>query len=268
MLLHRTFDMTSQSKTALVTGASSGIGEAYANQLAARGYDLIIVARREDRLQRLASDLKQKYSKNIQIIVADLANFTDLERVSNCIADAENFDLIVNCAGLGALGTSQQVKPQSVTHMLQVNVIALTHLSLIAAKRFSQQGSGNIINIGSIIAAMPVAGAGAYSGSKAYVLNFSKALQAELKSQGIRVQVIMPGPIKSEFFANTPSPFPEALFMQPETLVDIALQALDKGEDVIFPNLEDISLWEQYEISRSALVRGLTQSGAVPSRYL
>ncbi|ESK53445.1 MAG: SDR family oxidoreductase [Moraxellaceae bacterium] len=260
--------MTLSNKTALVTGASSGIGAAYADQLASRGYHLILVARREERLQQLALELKQKYAKNVEVIVADLASPVELEWICNCIRDVDQLDMLVNCAGLGALGTSQQVNPQSVVQMLLVNVIALTQLSLAAAKRFSQQQSGNIINIGSILAAMPVAGAGAYSGSKAYVLNFSKALQAEFKTSSVKVQVIMPGPVKTEFFTHTPAPFPESLFMQPETLVETALIALDQGEDVIFPNLEDMSLWEKYEISRGILVKGLTQSNAIPSRYL
>lgn len=260
--------MTLTDKTALVTGASSGIGAAYANQLASRGYNLVLVARREERLHKLAFEIKQKYSKNVEIIVADLANPIGLKQVCRRIADIEQLDMIVNCAGLGALGTNQLVNPESVVQMLQVNVIALTELSLVAAKRFSQQQSGHIINVGSILAVMPVAGAGAYSGSKAYVLNFSKALQAELKSSAVNVQVIMPGPVKTEFFGETTAPFPEALFMQPETLVEIGLIALDRGEDVIFPNLEDISLWEQYETSRHVLVKGLTQSSAIPSRYL
>lgn len=256
------------NKTALVTGASSGIGVAYANQLACRGYNLVLVARREERLQKLAVEIKQKYSRNVEVIVADLANPTNLEWICNCVRDIDQLDLIVNCAGLGGLGTSQFVNPQLVVQMLQVNIIALTQLSLAAAKRFSHQQSGHIINIGSILAAMPLAGAGAYSGSKAYVLNFSKALQAELKPSSVNVQVIMPGPVKTEFFGDTTAPFPEELFMQPETLVEISLIALDRGEDVIFPNLEDVSLWEQYEASRRVLANGLTQSSAIPSRYL
>lgn len=114
---------------------------------------------------------------------------------------------------------------------------------------------------------MPTAGAAAYSASKAYVLSFSRSLQLELKNQGVLIQVVMPGPIKTEFFAEGVAPFPEDWFMQAETLVQIALQALARGEDLVFPNLENLSLWQQYENSRLALSQGLTQVAAVPTRY-
>lgn len=259
--------MSSLHKTALITGASSGIGAEYADQLAAKGFNLVLVARREVQLQQHAQRIQTKYGNEVEVIVADLTQAKDLEQISQRIMTIEHLDLVVNCAGVGALGMSLQVDPKFISQMLQLNILALTELSLIAAKRFAQQRSGNIINIGSVLATMPIAGAGAYSGSKAYVLNFSKALQAELKPLGVGVQVIMPGPIKTAFFDDTVSPFPEALFMQAKTLVEISLLGLEKGEDVVLPNLEDISLWEQYEQSRLTLAKALTQPSRVPSRY-
>lgn len=252
---------------AIVTGASSGIGAVYADRLAARGHDLVLVARRRERLDKLARELGDRHHRDIVVVEADLANEVDLLRVETLVSETPGLSLLVNCAGSGALGPAAAVTPQSVTDMLKVNVMALTQLSLAAAKRFALAQSGSIINIGSILALMPVAGASSYSGSKAYVLNFSRALQSELQNSGVRVQVVMPGPVRSEFFGDTPAPFPDQLFMTPETLVETALVAYDQGEVVTFPNLGSIEAWIAFEHARSVMVREVTQSGACAERY-
>ena len=253
--------------TAIVTGASSGIGAIYADRLAARGYDLVLIARRSERLEKLAIELRSKHQRHIDVVQADLANEADLLRVEALVSEASDVSFLVNCAGSGALGMAAQVPTSAVADMLKVNVIALTRLSMAAARRFAAASSGSIINIGSILALMPVPGASSYSGSKAYVLNFSRALQSELQNSGVRVQAVMPGPIRSEFFANTPAPFPDQLFMSPETLVDTALAAYDQGEVVTFPNLGSIEPWSAFEQARSAMVHGVTQSGVSAARY-
>ena len=253
--------------TAIVTGASSGIGAIYADRLAARGYDLVLIARRSERLEKLAIELRSKHQRHIDVVQADLANEADLLRVEALVSEASDVSFLVNCAGSGALGMAAQVPTSAVADMLKVNVIALTRLSMAAARRFAAASSGSIINIGSILALMPVPGASSYSGSKAYVLNFSRALQSELQNSGVRVQAVMPGPIRSEFFANTPAPFPDQLFMSPETLVDTALAAYDQGEVVTFPNLGSIEPLSAFEQARSAMVHGVTQSGVSAARY-
>lgn len=259
--------MTKAKRTAVVTGASSGIGAAYADRLAARGYDLVLVARRGDRLERLAETLSHAYGNAVETAIADLANEHDLDAIDAIVADAPNIDLLVNCAGMGALGPGVVVDPSKVDVMLKVNVLALTRLSLTAARRFANVRCGTIINIGSIVAVMPVPGAGSYSGSKAYVLNFSRSLQAEVASSNVKVQVVMPGPVRSEFFGDTPAPFPDQLFMTAETLVDTALKALDQEEMVCFPTLHDIAAWEHLEGARSNLVKAVTQTGMPAERY-
>jgi len=258
--------MSTTPSTALVTGASSGIGSVYADRLAARGHDLILVARRRDRLDSLAETLRGKH-RNVEVVVADLAEDADLGRVEGIVRDTENLAVLANIAGLGALGLAAMVDPVTVNGMLCVNILALTRLSLAAARRFAAAKAGTIINIGSIVAAMPVAGAGGYSGSKAYVLNFSRALQAELADSGVAVQVVMPGPVRSEFFGDKPAPFHDALFMSAETLVDTALTALDQGETITFPNLPDVAAWQQFEAARGGLVQSVTQTGAPAARY-
>lgn len=253
--------------TAIVTGASSGIGAIYADRLAARGYDLVLIARRSERLEKLAIELRSKHLRDIDVVQADLANEADLLRVEALVSEASDVSFLVNCAGSGALGMAAQVPTSAVADMLKVNVIALTRLSMAAARRFAATSSGSIINIGSILALMPVPGASSYSGSKSYVLNFSRALQSELQNSGVRVQAVMPGPVRSEFFANTPAPFPDQLFMSPETLVDTALAAYDQGEVVTFPNLGSIEPWSAFEQARSVMVHGVTQSGVSAARY-
>ncbi|WP_288806611.1 SDR family oxidoreductase [uncultured Novosphingobium sp.] len=259
--------MSLSPSAALVTGASSGIGAVYADRLAGRGHDLVLVARRRDRLESLATEIRVRHGRKVEVVTADLTDEADLGRVEALVRDTPDLSILANIAGLGALGPAAMIDPATVGDMVKVNVLALTRLSLAAARRFVAVKHGTIINIGSIIAMMPVPGAGGYSGSKSYVLNFSRSLQAELTDSGVTVQVVMPGPVRSEFFGDKPAPFPDALFMSAETLVDTALAALDQGETITFPNLSDLAAWEQFEAARGVLVKGLTQSGQAADRY-
>ena len=259
--------MSKTKKSALVTGASSGIGAVYADRFAARGHDLVLVARRKERLESLAEKLRSDHSRHVEILAVDLADEAGVASVEEAVRDTPDLAVLVNCAGSGALGPSAMVDPATVEGMLKVNVLALTRLSLATARRFTRAKHGTIINIGSILAMMPVPGAGGYSGSKTYVLNFSRALQTELADSGVTVQVLMPGPVRSEFFGDRPPPFPDQLFMTPETLVDTALAALDQGEIVTFPNLHDFTTWQQFEGARGGLVKAVTQNGLPAARY-
>jgi uncharacterized protein len=250
----------------VVTGASSGIGAVYADRLAARGHDLIVVARREARLAALAAQIRQRHGRDVRILAADLADNDDLKRVQQSIRDTGNLAGIVNAAGLGALGLSASIDPSALESMIKVNILALTQLSMAAAHQLRAAGRGAIINVGSIVALMPVPGAGGYSGSKAYVLNFTRALHAELSPSGIVAQAVMPGPVRTEF-GDTPAPFPDALFMTPEALVDAALHALDHGETICFPTLHALDAWQHFESARGLLVKAVTQSGLPAARY-
>ncbi|CAB5690228.1 3-oxoacyl-[acyl-carrier-protein] reductase FabG [Delftia tsuruhatensis] len=252
---------------ALITGASSGIGAVYAERLAARGHDLILVARREDRLQALAQRLRADHGREVQVVAADLAETAGLQRVEALLSGASQVDMVVNCAGLGALGPAAQVDAGEVDRLVMVNIHALTRLSLAAARLFAARGRGTLVNIGSILAVMPVPGAASYSASKAYVLGFTRSLQAELAPRGVTVQAVMPSLVRSEFFGGKPAPFPEHLFMSPETLVDTALTALDQGEAICFPTLQDMVAWQDFDASRARLVTALTQGGTPAARY-
>ncbi|VWB49635.1 SDR family NAD(P)-dependent oxidoreductase [Burkholderia lata] len=251
----------------VVTGASSGIGAVYADRLAARGYDLILVARRRERLATLADRLRSAYGCDAQAVAADLSSDDGVAQIEALIDRTADFAGIVNAAGLGALGLSASVDPSAVDTMIRVNVLALTRLSLAAARRCGAAGHGMIVNIGSIVTLMPVPGAGGYSGSKAYVLNFTRSLHAELEPRGVAIQAVMPGPVRTEFFGDTAAPFPDALFMSPETLVDTALHALDHEESVCFPTLHDLGVWQQFDGARGQLLRAVTRDGQPAARY-
>lgn len=259
--------MSNSKSVALITGASSGIGAAYADRLAGRGFDLILIARRLDRLDSLAERLRKAHGRNVEVFPADLGNPDDLSRVEALIRGREDIEVLLNNAGLGALGPSASVDAKAVDTLVKVNVLALTHLSLAAVPGFAKRNRGTIINIGSVIAVMPAPGAAAYSASKAYVLNFSRSLQMEFAKSSVKVQVIMPGPVRSEFFGDQAPPFPDQLFMTAETLVDTALSALDQGELVCFPTLHDIAAWTGFDTARGALAKAITQDGKPAERY-
>lgn len=253
--------------TALITGASSGIGAVYADRLARRGHRLILVARRRERLQALAARLQQAYGIDVEVCPADLASDEDVSRIVERLASDHAIEMIVNGAGVGALGPAAAVEPVAVADVIKINVLALTQLSLAAARAFAQRGRGTIINIGSIVGVMPLPGASSYSASKAYVLSFTRSLQAELGAQGVTVQVVMPGLVRTEFFGGKPTPFPAHLFMSADTLVDAALDALDRGELIAFPSLHDEAAWHGFEEARSQLAQALLQHGEPAARY-
>ncbi|WP_332769309.1 SDR family NAD(P)-dependent oxidoreductase [Phenylobacterium sp.] len=259
--------MTDSRTYALVTGASSGIGAIYADRLAARGHDLILVARRRDRLEALAARLRQDHGRQVEIHAADLGDPEDLARIEALVSGRDDIGVLVNNAGLGAGAPSVSADRDAVATLIKINVLALTRLCLAATPRFAARDDGLIINIGSVIAVIPSATAAAYSGSKAYVLNFSRSLQSEFSKTNVKVQVVMPGPVRTEFFGDRPPPFPDELFMSPETVVDIAFQALDQGELVCWPTLHDLQAWTVFDDARRTLSKAVSQTAVPPARY-
>ena len=253
--------------SALVTGASSGIGAAYAARLAARGHDLILVARRRDRLEELAARLRQEHGRQVEVHPADLGNPEDLARIEALVRERDDIGVLVNNAGLGAGAPSVSADAEAVETMIKINVLALTRLCLAVTPRFAARDDGLIINLGSVSAVIPAPAAAAYSGSKAYVLNFSRSLQIEFSKTNVKVQVILPGPVRTEFFGDRPPPFPDSLFMSPETVVDIGFRALDQGELVCWPTLHDLQSWTTFDDARRVLSKAISQDAIPPLRY-
>ena len=189
--------------TAVVTGASSGIGKVYAEKLAARGYDLLLVARRAERLSALAEQLKAKHGVTVTNIVADLGKSEDLERVAQRLEGDTSLTLLVNNAGVSIMGPFTQAKAGVITDMLHVNVLALTRLALAVLPGFKQRDRGTLINVGSVLGFYGYPGTSAYSGTKAYVLTFTRGLQAELAGSNVRVQLVAPAGTATEGWDST-----------------------------------------------------------------
>jgi hypothetical protein len=262
--------MRNLHRFAVVTGASSGIGVAYAERMAERGYDLILVARRRDRLEDVAKRIKIKTNRAVEIATADISDANDLLRIEALLTEREDIDVLINNAGLGALGPTSKVAADALENLIRINILALTRLTHAVLPGFLRRNTGTIINIASMIAVMPTPSGAGYSGSKAYVLNFTRSLQMELAKTNVIVQAVLPGPVRTEFFEAsglTAAPFPNELFMSAEQLVDTALQALAQGELVCFPSLENASLWTDFEDARIALSRALMKSGSPATRY-
>ena len=184
---------TKTKGTALITGASAGIGAIYADRLAKRGYDLILVARNGDRLAALARRLKSETGRSVETITADLNDKADLARIETTLRTDANITLLVNNAGVGAAAPLLGSDVEKMEEMIRLNVTALTRLTYAAAPGFVARAGGTIINIASIVAVSPETLNGVYGGSKAFVLAFSQSLQHELGPKGIRVQAVLPG---------------------------------------------------------------------------
>jgi short-subunit dehydrogenase len=252
---------TSQG-TALITGASSGIGAIYADRLARRGYDLILVARNQSRLEELAARLRDETGRSIEIVPADLNDEADLRRVETVLRTNGRISMLVNNAGIGGAAPLLASDVDAMDRMIRLNVLALTRLTYAAAPAFVERGTGTIINIASIVAISPETLNGVYGGSKAFVLAFSQSLQHELGEKGVRIQAVLPGATATEFWdiAGLPvSNLPSEIVMVAPDLVDAALTGLDQGETVTIPALEDKSEWDAYERARLAMAGKLSR---------
>jgi short-subunit dehydrogenase len=263
--------MTSLPKgRAAITGASSGIGAAYADRLARRGHALLLVARRADRLDALARTLTQVHNVDVETLVADLEDPVGLAAVEARIGRPD-VSILVNNAGAGGLGPSAQVTADQIERIIRLNVTALSRLSHAALANFRADGQGLLINIGSVMAHAPSPSGAAYSGSKAYVMNFTRSLQAEHKTHpGVQIQLVMPGPIRTEFFSSqglSDSVFPDSSYLTPDQLVDAALAGAEAGERVTVPSMADPAVWDGLEEARLAFMSTVS-SGAVAPRYL
>lgn len=255
--------------TALVTGASSGIGALYADRLARRGYDLILVARDKAKLDTLAAKLAKDTGRKVEVLAADLNSKADLRRVEERLKSDQSITVLVNNAGIGSAGPLLTSDVDKMDAMIQLNVVALTRLALAAAPAFVARKKGIIVNISSIAAVAPELLNGVYGGSKAYVVNFTQALHKEVGDKGVQVQAVLPGAISTEFWERAGMPvanLPAQIVMQGDELVDAALAALDQRELITLPSLPDVQDWEKFEAARKALGPGLSRTNAA-SRY-
>jgi short-subunit dehydrogenase len=261
--------MSDRKGTAVLTGATGNIGALYAAGLANRGYDLILVGRQHKALNALAETLKQKANVNIEMLIADLAQANDLARVEAHISSDRTITALINNAGIASFGPFAKLTSEALDETTAVNITALTRLTHAVLPGFLERGAGAIVNVASVLAFHPWPEFGVYDASKAYVVSFSQALQGEVAGKGVLVQVVIPPAVETDFWTKaglSVSNLPAGAVMKPQHLVDAALKGLDRGEPWVFPSLRDLSLWEDYEKSRQALVGGL-MNGAPAVRY-
>ena len=265
-----THSLSTSPGTAIVTGASSGIGRVYADRLAARGYDLVLVARREDRLRQIAADLQQRFPVRAEVRVADLSQPAGVQAVTERIAGDPTVSLLVNNAGFSALKPLGQTPEDVITSMIALNITALTALSKTALVEFSKRGSGTIINVGSGAGFAPYPGIPVYGATKAYVYLFTQSLQSEVEGTAVRVQLVLPGAVVSEGWdvagGGDLDPLPESIVMSTEDCVDAALSGLDQGERVTSPSLHDESALRDYDAAAAKLLQAMFDARPAP-RY-
>ena len=258
-----------QAGVALVTGASSGIGAVYADRLAKRGYDLIVVARDEARLKALSDRLAKKTGRSVKPLRANLTDKADLANVERVLREDEAVAMLVNNAGVGAVTPLLETDVRKVDDLIALNVTALTRLTYAAAPAFVARGRGTIINIASTVGVSPETLNGVYGASKAYVLALSHSLEHELASKGLRIQAVLPGATATDFWAKTGLPYenlPASIVMSAEDMVDAALVGLDQGERVTIPGLHNGDEWDRFEAARVAISQKFGNTTPAP-RY-
>ena len=262
--------MTASNKgTALVTGASTGIGEIYADRLADRGYDLILVARRKEALEAVAKKITDRTGRKVEVLRADLSLREDIATVEQRLATDGSITLLVNNAGISLAGSFLDNDSAKIEQLLTINVTAPTLLSAVAAKAFKARNAGGIVNIASVLAFGPEMFDGIYSGSKAHLVNITHSLAAQLKGTNVRVQVVAPGATRTEIWKKSGKDIDTLLpgkVMETADLVDAALRGYDMGELVTIPPLHDESLYLAYEKARMAMLPNLSNKD-VAERY-
>ncbi len=260
---------------AVVTGASSGIGKAFAERLAREGYDLTIVARRRERLDALAQSLRAAARLSVDVLVADLAQAADLRALEKRLSDDSRLEMLVNSAGFADHMSFVQLNPEQAEEVIKVQVLAATRLTRAGLPGMLARHKGDIINVSSRLAfSGPVniprmAPTATYAGTKAFINTFTQILGREVAGTGVRVQALCPAVVLTEFHLRQgidPKRFPPDIVSSPEDVVQASLRGLQLGEVICMPGMEDPSLYQNLE---EAQQRFFEESGAggIASRY-
>jgi uncharacterized protein len=255
---------------ALVTGASAGIGAVYAERLARRGHDLVLVARNATRLEDLAAYLRDQTGRAVEVLPADLQRREDMLSVEQRLREDARLAMLVNNAGIALAGPVTGADPARLEAMVQPNVLAAMRLAVAAAAGFTARGGGTLVNIASVLALAPERFNGVYSASKAFVLTLTQGLDAELRATGVRVQAVLPGATRTALWEAAGvdvTSLPPEMVMEAEEMVDAALAGLDAGELVTIPSLPDATDWERLDTARLSLGPNLSRNHAA-ERYL
>lgn len=228
---------TYRGKTALITGASSGIGEVFAQRLAAQGTNLVLVARSEDKLQRLATQLQQQHGIQVDVIAIDLSCADAAQYLSDEIRQhGLAVDMLINNAGFGTYGQFDELPLERQRDEVLLNVLAVVELTHRFLPAMVAKGDGAVINVASTAAFQPIPSMAVYGATKAFVLSFSEALWAEYRERGVRVLALCPGPTETPFFDTVGSREPAiGTMITPEHVVQTGLQALEQGKSYAIP---------------------------------
>jgi len=241
---------------ALITGASTGIGKTYAQRLARRGYDLVLVARDRERLEKVAEELRQDGAAS-EVFVADLTQSSDVARVEQKLESDPAISFFLNNAGIATVAPQLHTPVETIEKLIALNVTAATRLALAAGRAFTAQKRGIIVNMASAVAINPERFNGVYSGSKAFLLALSQALTKELTENGVTIQTVVPGAVRTEIWeragANVDNRLPPERIMTVDELVDAALKGLELGERITIPSLPDAQDLADAEAARLKL---------------
>jgi uncharacterized protein len=227
--------------TALVTGASSGIGAALASELASRGHAVTLVARREERLRSLATELSTEHSADVEVIACDLADPAERERlIAELDRRERSIEVLVNNAGFGSRGEFATSDTERMLRMVRVNIEAVVDLTGRLLPAMVAKGRGAVINVASMAAFQPLPGSAVYAASKAFVLSFSESLRTEVRNRGVSVTALCPGPVRTEFpevagMGDAEARTPEVFWATPEDVAREAVDGAARGKRVVVP---------------------------------
>lgn len=229
--------------TALITGASSGIGEAFASALAAQGFDLVLVARSEDKLRSLAKQLTELHSRRVEVVTADLTHAGSAAKIHTAtLALGMRVDLLINNAGFGTVGSFHKLETARERDEILLNCAAVVDMAHAFVPGMLERGCGGIINVASMAALQPLPYMTVYAATKAFVLSFSQGLRGEVRGRGVKVLAVCPGPVDTPFFEATGnaalrSTVPKATMMTVDDVVRASLRAFRAGRSVVVPGI-------------------------------
>jgi len=258
--------MTSHS-TVLITGASTGIGAAYAERFARRGHSLVLVARDKARLESLAARLRAETGAAVEVLPADLTQPGELTAVEARLREDARIETLINNAGAALLGNFVDQSTDDVARLVALNTTALVRLASAIAPRLAHAGKGAIVNIGSVVGLAPEFGASVYGATKAFVLFLSQGLSLELAPKGVFVQAVLPAGTRTEIWERAGvdvDAMPD--LMGVDELVDAALVGFDRREVVTIPPLHEAARWDALNAARQTLIADIRQAH-VAERY-
>lgn len=267
LVVDEDLEVMAERPTALITGASTGIGAAYADRFARRGHDLVLASRDLTRLEALAARLRAEHGVEVEVIKADLTNGSDLRLLEKRLADDARISVLVNNAGASLAGRFPDQTPDQVADLIQLNVVALARLTSAVTPRFLKAGSGSIVNVASVVGLAPEMGMSVYGATKAFVTYLSQGLQGELGPRGVYVQAVLPAATRTEIWGKTGQDVDKIPgVMALDDLIDAAMTGYDRREAITIPPLHDAGQWDAYEAARRAMLPGFGQSQPAP-RY-